>query len=921
MKSLYRLSQFCLLLLPAAMQAQLVINEFSASNKTTTYDQFGNAEDWIELYNPTNTTVNLNGWYLSDDVAEPTKWAFPAVSLAPGKHLLVFASDKNITSGGYLHTSFKLTQTKNEWVVLANPSGTIVDQVQTVLHTSRDHSYGRATDGSSTWAVFSQPTPNATNNIVTPYPLGYAFKPVMSQPAGFYYQPSLDIALSSFQNDGTLRYTTDGSTPSATSPAYTSPITIIKTTVIRARFFPNSAQQLPSFVETNTYFLNESHTVPVISVASEDYDELFATHGEIMTSFEFFETDHSRVFTMEGDMRGHGNDSWAFPQKGMRFYSRDQYGWDYTMHHKMFPTTDRDKFDVIILKAGASDNYPCAANSWGAHSCHIRDAFAHTVTEKNNLHLDFRRYRVSVVYLNGEYWGVYEMRERVDNDYADYYYDQPEPNVDMLKFWGGLNVENGSPDAWYALFDYVMANDMADPVKWDYVKSQVDIESFIDYFILNTYFVNSDWLNWNTMWWRGTKEPDIVKWKYALWDMDNTWNLGQNYTGLETTTYENDPCDVEDNFPNDPNIAHTGMWAKFFDNPEFVQMYINRYADLLNTTFTCDNLLSHLDSLVAGLEPEMPRQCERWGGDMDEWHENLNLMRAQIEGKCTLINNQIVDCYEDEGITGPYALDITVLPAGSGKVHVNTVTPDVYPFNATYFGGIVINLQALAAPDKVFDHWEVAGTSFGPDQFAEAIQFSLTGNAQVKAYFVDKVPCALPGNFTADSTFTSINLHWEGPNTSLAADLRWRAVGSTAWQSGITVGSSYIIGGLQPCTAYEIEVRVFCALGYSEYVGGIYHTDCSVDAEDLSADALALRAYPNPFTDMVQIEVALAGAREVTLKGYDATGKQVFEQGPVWMHSGVNLYPLEQLAAAPSGLYWIAAETGSGAQMLRVVKQ
>ncbi|HNL39000.1 MAG TPA: lamin tail domain-containing protein, partial [Saprospiraceae bacterium] len=89
MKSLYRLSLFCLLSLPVALPAQLVINEFSASNKSTTYDQFGDAEDWIELFNPTNTTVNLNGWYLSDDPAEPTKWAFPSVSLAPGKHLLI----------------------------------------------------------------------------------------------------------------------------------------------------------------------------------------------------------------------------------------------------------------------------------------------------------------------------------------------------------------------------------------------------------------------------------------------------------------------------------------------------------------------------------------------------------------------------------------------------------------------------------------------------------------------------------------------------------------------------------------------------------------------------------------------------------------------------------------------------------------
>lgn len=921
MKSFYRLLACCLFFTPGALFSQILINEFSASNKNLLADQDNDFEDWIELYNASNATVNLAGWHLSDDPDDPTKWAFPATSLAPGKHLLVFASDKNLTTGPTLHTSFKLTQTRNEWVVLADASGAIVDQKQMLTHTRRNHSYGRATDGSTTWAVFNAPTPNATNNTATAYPSAYAFKPVFSLPAGFYYQPSLTVEINSLQSDGTLRYTTDGSTPTMASPVYAAPVTITATTVIRARFFPNNPQQLPSFIETNTYFLNETHTVPVLSVASEDFDELFATHGEIQNSMEYFETDQTRIFAQEGDMRGHGNDSWGFAQKGMRFYARDQYGWDHTMQHKIFATTDRDEFDVIILKAGASDNYPGASNNWNAASCHLRDGFSHTVAENNNLDLDFRRYRVSVLYLNGEYWGVYEMRERVDTDYAEIYYDQPAKNVDMLKFWGGLDVENGSPDDWYALYDFIMANDMAVQANWDYVKSQIDETSFIDYFILNTYFVNSDWLNWNTMWWRGTDPDHPVGWRYALWDMDNTWNLGQNYTGLETTTYENDPCDVEDNFPNNPDIAHTGMWAKFFDNPEFVQLYINRYADLLNTAFTCENLLSHLDSMIAGLEPEMPRQCDRWGGTMDEWYANLDLLRAQIEGKCTLINDQIVDCYEDEGITGPYALTVDVLPAGSGQVQINTIAPDQYPFNATYFGGIGLDLKALPGPDKIFDHWEVAGTTFGPDQYSAAIQFSLANDAQVKAYFVDLVPCLDPFNLTADSTFTTLGLAWEGSSSSLAAEVRWRLVGAAEWESSVTVGSNYLIDGLSACSAYEVQVRIFCAFGVSEYLTTVFNTDCAVDAAEADAAGIAIRAFPNPFTETVQLEIALAEATDVTLRGFSATGQVLFVEKTGQQQAGLSLYSLLQLADAPAGLYWLSVETASGVRMVRVVKQ
>lgn len=918
MKKFYRLLILSLLSLPDASFAQVVINEFSASNKTTLYDQDNDAEDWIELYNASNATVNLDGWGLSDDPAEPGKWNLPAVSLAPGKFLVVFASDKDITSGSYLHTSFKLTQTRNEWVVLSTPGGLVVDQRQMLVHTQRDHAYGRSTDGSDTWAVFTDPTPGFTNNSATDYTANYAFKPTMSQAAGFYNQPNLSVAIFSLQNNGVLRYTTDGSAPTPASPVYSAPLNLTATTVVRARFFPNDPAQLPSFIETNTYFLNESHTVPVISVASEDFEELFATHGEIQNSLEFFETDESRVFTLEGDMRGHGNDSWAFAQKGMRFYARDQYGWLSTMPHKIFPTTDREEFDVIILKAGASDQYPGHPS---LHSCHVRDGFAHTVAENNHLDLDFRRYRLGVVYLNGEYWGVYEIRERVDTDYAEYYYDQPAKKVDMLKYWGGLDVENGSPADWNAVYNFIMANDINDPANWAYVKSQLDIGSFIDYFILNTYFVNSDWLNWNTMWWRGTKDPG-TGWRYALWDMDNTWNLGQNYTGLETTGYENDPCDVEDNFPNDPNIPHTGMWGKFFDNPEFVQQYINRYADLLNTALTCDNLLSHLDSMVAVLEPEMPRQCDRWGGSVDQWHANLDLMRAQIEGKCSLINDQIVDCYEDEGITGPYALTIQVMPAGSGKVRVNTVTPEVYPFNATYFGGIGVELQALPGIDKVFDHWEVAGTVFGPDQTAEAIQFSLTADAQATAFFEDNVPCTLPDNLTSEHTFTSLDITWDGSSSTLAAEVRWRVAGSGSnWESQVTTSGSYVIGGLQPCTDYEVQVRTFCAFGVSEYLTAVFQTECAVAVTEQQPAGVAVRAFPNPFTDDLTVEIALRDAGTVSLRGFSATGQLLFTENAVQQAAGLSLYTLRQLDAAPAGLYWVSAETAGGVQVVKVVKE
>ena len=135
--------------------------------------------------------------------------------------------------------------------------------------------------------------------------------------------------------------------------------------------------------------------------------------------------------------------------------------------------------------------------------------------------------------------------------------------------------------------------------------------SLIDNFILNTYVNNSDWLNWNTAWWRGRKDtPNTpkVKWKYWMWDQDNTWDLGENFTGLPSTGFQNDPCEVTNlpQFQNaGPNEGHVDIFNRLMMNDNFKAMYVNRLADLLNTTLSCDTLDAHFFRIVN--RPGFPR--------------------------------------------------------------------------------------------------------------------------------------------------------------------------------------------------------------------------------------------------------------------------------------------------------------------------
>ena len=254
--------------------AQIVINEYCCSNLNKFPDNYGEYEDYIELYNTGSNTVTLSGYYLSDNPALPTKWMIPpGVTINPNGFKKIWCSGRNELTAGNLHSSFRLTQTKipAETICIADPSGTIIDQ-QVIEITQLNHSRGRATDGSATWSVFTNPTPGNSNNTATAYS-GYALKPTVDIPAGFYTSP-INVTVSSTEPGVTIRYTLDGNEPVSSSAAYSGPIGISTTKILKARAFSSDPDILPGLIEFDTYFINEVHTVPVVSIAANQLKNL-----------------------------------------------------------------------------------------------------------------------------------------------------------------------------------------------------------------------------------------------------------------------------------------------------------------------------------------------------------------------------------------------------------------------------------------------------------------------------------------------------------------------------------------------------------------------------------------------------------------------------------------------------------------------
>lgn len=686
--------------------AQVIINEYSCSNVNTIADSFGEYEDWIELYNSGSSAVNLQGYYLSDNQNKPDKWSFPNVSINAGGRLLVYCSGRNTVAGSAVHTNFKLTQTKPERIIFSSPT---LQQLENILlvPTQKNHSRGRTSDGAATWSLFTTPTPNAANANPKQE---YATKPILSVQAGFYSSPQT-VSITSPDAGVTIRYTLDGTEPTAVSTVYTAPLNITQTTVVKAKAFSSNPDIPASFTETNTYFINVTHSFAVLSVSGTNLDLLFGGNQTVREGcVEYF--NDSLIFKSEatGTFDKHGNDSWAYQQRGVDFVAHDQFGDNYGILYKIFKTKNRKEFQRLIIKAAANDNYPFETG--GAH---IRDSYVHHLSQTGKLNLDERSWAPVILYMNGQYWGVYDVREKVDDhDFIEHYFDQGEFDIQFLKTWGATWSEYGGAQAqtdWNTLRNFITSNNMAIQANFDHVDSLYNWKSLVDYFCINSYSVCMDWLNWNTAWWRGLNpNGDKKKWRYTLWDMDATFGHYINYTGIPDQSANADPCNA-DNLPNPGGQGHTQILNALMANPTFKQYYISRYIDLGNTVFSCTNMLNLLDSMIAVIAPEMPGQIAKWGGSMAGWQNNVQQLRNFIQQRCVAISQGINDCYQT---TGPYVVKFDVSPPNSGTIKINSITPSNYVFSGNYFGNIQTLLNANPSPGYIFDKWFIANDTILP---------------------------------------------------------------------------------------------------------------------------------------------------------------------------------------------------------------
>lgn len=604
------------------------ITEVLPSNKKVLDDEDGNATDWIEIYNSSDKPLNLKGYALSDDVKNPLMWVFPDVEIGPKEYLIVFASgkDKKDTVDN-LHTNFKINKS-NEEVFFRDSDGKIISHI-TVNMLLEDISYGLSSKDSSKWVYYDEPTPGAANTT-TEY-LGIASEPVYVKPGGFY-KDFVSVELKALEDGAEIRYTLDGSAPTRDSVLYTGPINIYETTVVRAASFKDGYLQRP--VTAQTFFVNVSHTLPVVSIAIDpkDFDDPvtgmyskgpnassefpyfganFWQDWEKPASFELYEPDGKRGFGMNIGFKIFGGWTRGYDQKSFAIMAKNKFGGN-IMNYKFLDNKDLTVYKNLVLRTAGQD----------VNKSKLRDILNTRLIQDTGL--DYMGYRQTVLYINGKYWGIYNMREKINEHFiANNHGIEDVDAIDILE--GQTIIKHGSRDEYDAMIDFLKNNDLSIKENYEKVKSLMDIQSYADFIITHMYTGNTD--NGNIRYWKERKEG--AKWRWIIYDMDMSFpNVDHDTVG-----HLLNPKGTGAN-----NMFSTLITRKLLENSEFRQFFLERFAYHLKNTFKAERVVSIIDELAKNIESEIPKNAERWGNpSVESWESHVYNLKYFAERRANFI--------------------------------------------------------------------------------------------------------------------------------------------------------------------------------------------------------------------------------------------------------------------------------------------
>jgi hypothetical protein len=728
----------------------IALNELLASNTRGVTDEDGEASDWIEIHNTSSEGIGLAGFGLTDDPSRPFRWSIPDVTVEAKGFLLIWASGKN-RSGPALHTNFSLSKDGEE-VQIYTPESFFVDGVS-FGEQSPDVSFGRIVDGTGEWQPLLKPTPGESNFLRET-----ASPPECSPDGGFYSTPQW-VVLSNPEEGGEIRFTRDGSIPGLGSLQYTGPFYIEATTLLRARFFAPGKD--PSAVLTRSFLFEDPGSVASISLVTSPENLWDTSTGiyvnsleqgvewERPVSIEFF-PNGADGFRIHAGVRIHGGIGRNFEKKSFRFYFSNAYG-PPRLEYPLFPNNGVQSFKSLVLSSGSNDSNADTREVYTEVWTLLRDRVMTTLFRSIGTQLPHQR--PVRLFLNGQPWGLYWLKERIDEHFVENHFGLHD--FDLLKHEHGLAVEEGDADNWNEMLRFLETSDPIGAASYERIGRWMDLDNFIDHYILEMWAINLDWPHNNNYQYR-PRVPTGV-WRWIPWDTDHTMG-SPNIIAYDWNTYPHVSGDHE--LEQDWSTIH---FQKLHDHPDFRVRFINRIGDLLNTVLKPSAVRNVIDSAASEIQNDIPFETSRWGSTLPEWRNHVEKLR-QFTGQR---NPQFLAHTESFfGPIGQFRLTLQA-PVGEGSVRVNRLEIDRFPWTGLYFKTIPVPLVALPAPGYRFAGWQGGGL---PDR--DSVSIVSQNDLQIRPVFVP-VPTATPTP-TVAPTPTATFLHpfdWDESGMVDDADL------------------------------------------------------------------------------------------------------------------------------------------------------
>lgn len=707
---------------------QLVINEVVASNSSVASDpDFDASGDWVELLNLGPDAADLTGLALSDNPGNPGRWVFPSGTvLAAGEYLVVWCDGRDFV-GQALHTNFSLSASGESVVLYDTVAEQVLDSVDWASMAT-DEALARIPNGTGDFETTIEPTPGAENVAGMRGPT-----PVFSVDSGLFEAP-IQVSISA---DGAaeIRYTLDGSIPTASSSVYTDPLAISTTTGLRARAF--FAAMEPSRIASASYFFNNEadRRIPVINIVADPADlfdpvtGIYPNFNERGTAWEkpvhvsIFSPDGSVSESLDAGIRIHGGFSRSAAKRSFRLYFRNQYG----ASSASLPWMERSpvgEIQQLVLRAGGNDGFLVTSLAQLQEVTFIRDQLMRDWYHQQGHYAADGFF--AALYLNGQYWGLYNATERITDDQMGVVTGQGADQDVVKGTWTFetkyfTEATDGDLTAWNQFLAWLGANDAATDPGMEGLKQRIDYRNFLDFFALNIFCQNEDWPHNNWIASRHRTNP-AARWIFHEWDTE--WGLGLRPQGWQSDSMQ---WAMGSNFHLSP--SHNGRIAPLsmlfngndldasrpsningiLDHPNGLRDFLVSLEDFMNFEAPPEKAIAEFDHYVDLIASEIPREAARWAPSTSRtpvqlqgfWAGGVANLRLFLQNRPAFMQNLMSTKFN---LGGTRRITFESAGSGSGKLRVRGRLVEL-PWTGTFFNGSAIDVAAVPDSGSSFKGW------------------------------------------------------------------------------------------------------------------------------------------------------------------------------------------------------------------------